>query len=88
MNKMAFKAFFISSLSQTHTDRCRASDASNLGRKDFFDIFFSHHTVVGYNIVLLRKAFSCLRNLKYIRRATWWWRRGLVSLQITKIQDD
>lgn len=37
MNKMAFKAFFITAFSQTERDSCRASDGFRLGRLDFFD---------------------------------------------------
>lgn len=40
MNKMAFKAFFITAFSQTERDRCPASDGFRLGRLDFFDFFF------------------------------------------------
>lgn len=79
------------SLADTHRQMPSIGCVQSWQERFLWYFFFSPHSrknCAGYNIVLLRKAFSCLRNLKYIRRATWWWRRGLVSLQITKIQDD
>lgn len=54
MNKMAFKAFFITAFSQTERDSCRASDGCRLGRLDFFD--FPHRKNV-QNVFIL-KTFS------------------------------
>lgn len=37
MNKMAFKAFFITAFSQTERGSCRASDGLRLGKLELFD---------------------------------------------------
>lgn len=40
MNKMAFKAFFITAFSQTERGSCRASDGFRLGKLDVFDYLY------------------------------------------------
>lgn len=55
MNKMAFKAFFITAFSQTERDSCRASDEFRLGRKDFFDFPYRKNV----QSVSVLKRFKC-----------------------------
>lgn len=81
MNKMAFKAFFITAFSQTERGSCRASDGFRLGKLDLID--YPHSKNVQNVFALKTFSFSYLvRLIQYVHLTyrTTWWGRGVVHL--------
>lgn len=82
MNKMAFKAFFITAFSQTERDGCRASDKSRPGGLNDFIFLMVKNLYSAYlcQNVSKNRSYSWLESNMFTWYRTIWWGRGVARL--------
>lgn len=83
MNKMAFKAFFITAFSQTQRGSCRASDGLRLGKLHLFDYLSPRNVRNGFGFKRLEGPTGLRAGIirrVLLRNRTTWWERGVVRL--------